>query len=528
MQEIKKKIFYLFLFLFFIIGSITSLDVGISHDEWHEQQNWEYNRDLSLNLKNNFFSDEVNNFDSSDYKDKYYGIGFQIISQPIQFLIKDLIFKYQNINEFGSKLIAKHFVVFIFFFISGITFYLISKKIINNKDFCYFSLGIYLLYPYLFGNSLFSPKDIPFMSTWIICTFISFNIFEKLIKKKVLTYSKVIVFGIATAFLLSIRVTGILIFLQYFVTFFLFLNIERISILSFFKNYYLKLITFTSFLILFLYAFYPLYWNNPFNFVNAIKWMGHYYHDICTNTLGTCMNAKNLPSTYIPIWLSVKLPILIILGILLIPFTEKKIFINKKEKIIFGTILITSISIPLLLIFRDVHLYDEIRHIMFLMPFFFLLGTISLYTFSKKFFYTLGIITIFVFIFENIKIHPYQYVWFNLPSRYIDLPNKFELEYQGISGREIAEQISKIDDNSLCILASPLYSVEPFLDQNKFNCFDRWQLIDTDYERPFIAVQHVRNIKKGMPYNCKSIHEEGFKLLFHKKKFIAGRILKCF
>ena len=55
----------------------------------------------------------------------------------------------------------------------------------------------------------------------------------------------------------------------------------------------------------------PVYWLNPLDIINAIKSMSHYYHDICTETLGVCMKAKNLPATYIPIWFSVKLPILI-------------------------------------------------------------------------------------------------------------------------------------------------------------------------------------------------------------------------
>ena len=47
--------------------------------------------------------------------------------------------------------------------------------------------------------------------------------------------------------------------------------------------------------------------------------------------------------------------------------------------------------------------------------------------------------------------------------------------------------------------------MKPFLDKNKFNCFAQWQLIDSNYERPLLAVQHVRNLKKSMPYKCKSI-----------------------
>ena len=38
----------------------------------------------------------------------------------------------------------------------------------------------------------------------------------------------------------------------------------------------------------------------------------------------------------------------------------------------------------------------------------------------------------------------------------------------------------------------------------------------------------LRNIKKGMPYNCKSIYDAGFNLLFHNSRFITGKLLKCF
>ena len=526
MNNLKSKIFYLFLFLFFITGSVTSLKVGISHDEWHEEENWKYNISLSQNIKNHIFSNEKIDPDLENYKDKYYGIGFQIISQPIQSILKE-IFKNNDINSFGAKLVSKHFVVFLFFFLSGISLYLIIRKIIDNDEFSYLALLTYLFYPYLFGQSLFSPKDIPFMSVWLICTYLSFNIFGNLIERNNSSTSSLVILGISTAFLLSIRVTGVLILIQYLISLLIYFNTSNINVIAFVKKFYLKILIFIFFLFLFIYLFYPLYWMNPLIFINAIQEMGRFYNDVCTNTLGTCMYAKDLPPTYIPIWLSVKLPLIIILGIFLIPFTEKKIFIDNKKNIFFGTILTTSILVPLILILRNVTLYDELRHIMFLIPFFFILGTISLYMFSKKFFLIFSILTISLFVIENIKIHPYQYVWFNLPSRVLDLTSDFELEYQGLSGKEIAKHISKTDQKEKCILVSPQHSVKPFLSTEKYNCYAQWQLIDTNYERPFLAVQHVRNLKKSMPYKCESIYEDGFNLLFHKKRFVTGKLLRC-
>ena len=522
-----KKLFTSFLIIFLIIGSLSSLKVGISHDEWHEEENWKFNLKIIKTFKDSINSENESTIDTDSYLDRYYGIGFQYISQPIQYFLKDKIKKYENVDDFGAKLISKHLVVFLFFFISGILFYQIIKNTIKDKVFSYFSTFLYLLYPYLLGHSFFSPKDIPFMSVWLLCTYLNFNVFNKLLKNKELSYFKVLILAVSTGFLLSIRVTGILIFFQYIITLLIFLNLTNLTFANFIKKFYKKIIFFTLFLIISVLILSPVYWTNPFSFFHAIKWMSHYYHDVCTNTLGVCMRAKELPSTYMFIWLSVKIPLIILVGFLLIPFTEKKIFKDDKKTLVFGTLLGTAILLPLLMVILNVNLYDEIRHIMFLIPLFFILGITSLYHFSKKFFLIFGFFTLSIFIYENIKIYPYQYVWFNLPARYLDLTKKFELEYMGISGREISKKILKMNEEKMCILSSPGHTVEPYFFNSKFNCFDKWQLIDTDYQRPFLAVQHVRNIKKGMTYNCEAISETNFKLLFHKKRFVTGKLLKC-
>ena len=209
-----KYFFNIFLIVFFLTGSFSSINVGISHDEWHEEQNWKFNLEIIENTHKKIFSKDTNNFNKVSL-DQYYGIGFQFVSQPIQSILKSTVQKYQNVNDFGAKLISKHFVIFLFFFISGICFFQIIKKTIKDKNICYFSTCIYFLYPYLLGHSMFNPKDVPFMSIWLLCTYLSLNIFEKLLKGKSLTYLQISVISFCTAFLLSIRVTGVLIFFQY-------------------------------------------------------------------------------------------------------------------------------------------------------------------------------------------------------------------------------------------------------------------------------------------------------------------------
>lgn len=529
-MEIKKKIIIIFLSIYFLVGSLNSIKSGISFDENYEELNWNFHKQLLIDLKDKFLLGKE--FDKKNFEIEVkgfvgYGIGFQIVSQPIQYFLQDIIALDNKISMYGAKLLSKHFVVFLFFFISGIFFYLILRKLVDNEDFCILGLIVYLTYPYLFGQSMFSPKDVPFLAVWVMCTYLSFNLIEKIINKKSINIKSALFLSLATSYLLSIRIAGILIFLQYFFLLILYLSIYKENLIKFFRNYNTKLIVFIFGIIIFSFLLNPIFLIDPSLIITTIKINANHFNNVGTNTFGKIMYAQDLPSTYIPIWMAVKIPIIIILGILLLPFSEKKIFKDKKNAIFFGTLLLTIVSIPLFLIFKNVHLYDELRQIMFLIPLIFIIGLVSLFNFSRTLFFVIGFISIIFFLIENVKINPYQYVWFNIPSRYFDLTNKFELEYQGISGKEIAKQIIKEKDQSVCILANPIHGVRPFLNNTNFDCFDIWQKVDTNFKRPFLAVQNVRNLKKSLPYKCKVINETGFKLFFHKEKFITGKLLKC-
>jgi len=132
MQIIKKKFFSIFLVFYLIIGSFASLNTGISFDEYHEEKNWKFHVSLTKHLTQHILLDKK--YDQKfekEYQNYFgYGVGFQIISQPIQFFLKKLLVKNQKIDDYGAHLTAKHFVVFLSFFLSGIFLYLILKKII--------------------------------------------------------------------------------------------------------------------------------------------------------------------------------------------------------------------------------------------------------------------------------------------------------------------------------------------------------------------------------------------------------------
>ena len=149
-----------------------------------------------------------------EYQDKYHGIAFHYISQPVQILTYKFISSLNDVSYSGAYLISKHSVVFVLFFISGFFFYLLSFKLTNNKLFSLISLSIYLFYPYLFGHAQFNMKDIPFLSVWLICTYFYLTAVEDLFYERDIKYGKILLISLLTSYLISIRILGLIIFLQ--------------------------------------------------------------------------------------------------------------------------------------------------------------------------------------------------------------------------------------------------------------------------------------------------------------------------
>ena len=103
----------------------------------------------------------------------------------------------------------------------------ILLKITNDEGYSILGSILYLTYPYLLGHSFFNSKDIPFLSLWLICTFLSCQIFEFFKKENQLKFSNLLILSFLTAYLFSIRITGILILIQYFITLLIFLHSEN-------------------------------------------------------------------------------------------------------------------------------------------------------------------------------------------------------------------------------------------------------------------------------------------------------------
>jgi hypothetical protein len=214
----------------------------------------------------------------------------------------------------------------------------------------------------------------------------------------------------------------------------------------------------------------------------------------------------------------------------LFPFVEKKIFSDDKSKIILGSLIISSISIIFFLIFFKVNLYDELRHILFIVPLILIISFSTIYFFSKKIAIYLTIFSIFVFLIQNINMYPYQYTWLNTFSNLIDVNKKFELDYWGVSGRNLAKKINNnkllLENRKNCIYVSPKHIFEPFIN-NQFNCVKSFFSIYPKSNEKYILVKYTRNIRRENPSNCKLVFDESYKLFLISQKLKMGEVYIC-
>ena len=525
-QLINKNFFNFFLIFYSLSAIVASLNTGITHDERFDLHNFQLNKNI---ISNFFLNTNLNTeylYGEKTFMNAFYGIGFHLLSFPIEQIFNFINF---DLTEEGRLQIIKHPSIIILFIISGIYFKKIIFLLTSHKNFSSLVGIFYLLYPYLIGHSFFNTKDSPFMSVWLICTFFIIKIIKDFIKKDKIVFKNIIILGFLTSLLLSIRIIGFLIFLEYLIFIIILFNNTNERLDIFFKKIYKPLAIFFIILVTNTYLLHPHFWKNPETLFFALDFFKNHIQTVCTITLGKCMEAQNLPSTYLPIWFFFKLPILILLGLFLFPLTDKKIFKKKINWKVVGSLITTILLILVLLILTKAILYDELRHVLFLVPLIMLVSITALFNyFSKKILFTSFLIYIFFFSFQNIKIFPYNYLWLNNVSTFLNVNQNFELDYWGASTRNVSNFFKKKNiDKKNCIISNRNEGLKYYL-KNKFHdCYIPFKNLDKKNNRPFYVALMERKLKKGLPNKCVEIHRESITLNFSKEKITLAKVFRC-
>ncbi len=450
----SKNLIILFFVGLTIVGYILHTDYGISLDE----ESTRFHGVVSLNYILDFlFPNQKFEFQMNEsipklaqYEHRGYGVFFEILVVSITEIILEM-------KNFSEIFYARHLANHLMFVISLICFYFLVLNIFKSKLYAFFGSAILYTSPRIFAQSFYNDKDLVFLSFFIFLIFFSI----KFIKKP--SYYNAFFLALFSAMACNIRIIGI--YIIFLVAFFLIIQMLMEN------KFYLKkiniLIVLIFFNFTFLYLLWPFLWEAPFdNIIYAIKTFTKYPWNANVFYLGDFYKSEFLPWHYFFIFFLATTPLLlsaiIICGIFQIVFRFIKRFINidknnsykdiwrgKNEKI-FLFILVTIIIPIFLILFLNSRIFNGWRHLYFLFPCLILIGIyfvdrIALIYFRKKktiiAIFILGIICINN-CYNLIKLHPYQYSYFNLIFEK-NANELFEIDYWGLSNKDALENIVK-------------------------------------------------------------------------------------
>ncbi|OFY87589.1 MAG: hypothetical protein A3F72_05630 [Bacteroidetes bacterium RIFCSPLOWO2_12_FULL_35_15] len=459
-----------FFVLFLLAGISIYKDYGLS---WDENSQWKYIGHVNFDFITHHNSAELLNSG-----DKYHGPAFEV------FLIAlEKIFKLSDSRDIFQM---RHLATFLVFFISSIFFYLLTLKIFKNKTLALIGCLLYVLSPPVFAHSFYNSKDPVFLSFFTISIYLAIVFYEKR------TLFWAFLCALITAFTIDIRIMGIIIPLILITLFLieLIFSFKERNKQNFFSN-----LAYFIFLIPLIILFWPVLWLGPIHhFIGAFKEAFYYHWNIDVFYLGKIYRSSELPWHYVPLWICISTPILYTVLFLTGTFVSLIKAIRTPLNFIktqhYQLIALIWFFLPMLmiLVLKSV-VFDTGRHLYFLHGGFILIavyGLEAIYKISKEkktVVFIFNFILLFSFagvIKSMIQLHPYEHLYFNsLAGKDMnEIKSRFEMDYWGLSSREVLENILQKDSSKQIKIFAESYPAT--LNARMMPLEERERLIYTD------------------------------------------------
>lgn len=463
--------------------------------------------------------------------DRYYGAFFELPLWWLSFLLPR-----------PERVYIRHLLIYGIFLVGVWFFYLIGKRLFKKTAWGLLGAVMLVASPRIFSDAFYNSKDIPFMVAFILAIWASLKLIDALHRNNGwLSIGLVLItHAVSCAILISTRVAGVLII--------------PLSSLSFFPSKLGPLERWKRNLILFVIDlvlvasltifFWPILWHDPVHeFINSFREMSKYPFYPLVLYQGQYFEAQMLPWHYLPVWIGITTPILVLISALLGIF---ELVSRVVQAVIFGIrgkILSRTYSLPDVLawilvsgwligpiiaiyLFHSV-LYDGWRQMFFIYPALVLMAIRGLYgvyawmrrqTRHKIWGRLCYLLVLVVGLAEPIgfmiRFHPYQNVYFNLfAGNPATLRQRFELDYWGLSYKQAIDYILAHDTANpiVAVVATPpgqiyrntalsieqrerLYLTIDFGEAKYFISNFRWHPDDYPYQDEFYSVD-VRGTK---------------------------------
>ncbi len=442
----KKKlvpaaVVLLFFCTYILVGYFIYKDFGVSADEGNDYIRGQANFER-------FFGGPQSNFDKvCVHKENtcYYPPLFSMV-----------LYGYAPAGDSQSIYWRRHQLTFAFFVVSVFIFFLIGKKIFKDWKLGLLGALFLIISPRIFAQSFYNPKDIPFLSAYVIAIYTLLLFLEK---KNVAT---AILHGIAIGVVCSIRTPGLIIIPITIFFYFLDLYLSKEG----WKDYFIgEMFVRVSIIIAagLIFWFTPNLYMHPIeNFIQAFNIMKQYPWDDFQLYMG--QNISNqIPWHYSIVWFAISSPlfylVLFVLGSLTLAIRTLKSRLREHFQSLRDLYLAAACGIlPIIaVIVEKSTIYADNRQMYFVYPPLLLISLFGFKLVVDKLrqmaphwqVWTAAILVIGLAypVYFMIRYHPYQYTYFNslAGTQMSAIKQNFGLDTWGVSTMDGLKYIAQTD-----------------------------------------------------------------------------------
>ncbi len=376
---------------------------------------------------------------------RFYGVSFEA---PL--LLAERAF---GIEDRRSVWLSRHLLTHLFFLSGGLFAYLLAGRLFGNRAVALLAMLLFLLHPRLYAHSFFNPKDIPFLTMFMIALFLTHRAFRRG------GPPAFALLGVGVGILLNLRIMGIILLAAILALQTLDLILRRGRIEK--GRVLVSTGAFALATGLTIYVLLPYLWPNPIG--RSIEWWTTLsFHPAVFTELfrGVDYLTTDFPPDYVPVWFSITSPpFALLLGLIgaaciLVMAMKQPQSALRNKTLRFGLLLIWCMAIPVAaIILLNANIYNEWRHVYFLWAPFSLLGAFGLrWMLATLRWARLRELTLVgtavgfaVIVVSMGLIHPNQQVFFNF---FVDrvtpghLRSQYPIDYWAHPARQVLERFS--------------------------------------------------------------------------------------
>ena len=414
--------------------------------------------------------------------DRFYGMAFEL---PLLLTERAL-----GLEDSRDIWLSRHLITHLFFLVGGFFCYLFAYRLFGSRLLALFAMLIFVLHPRLYAHSFFNTKDIPFLSMFMVCLYLTHRAFGN---GKIWRF---LILGIAVGVLTNLRIMGVTLFVAVLV-------MQLMDLLHAHDNSGRKRVlasaaAFGLSVVLTVYVSMPYLWPDPI--YRSTEWfatLSQHPLNIYQLFRGEIIVSNDVnPPEYFPVWMSITTPpIAIVLGVMgmLIIFlrglmSPREVLANTRLR--FGFLLIGCFMLPILsVIVLGSNAFNGWRQMYFLYAPFCLLALFGVQWIasallargarSRLGMYGVVGAGVAAVALSMMPIHPHQQVYFNfLVDRTTPehLSSQYDMDYWLLMYREGYEHLLKKHPSGSLRVHLPLVNAV-WLNQEILSESDRERLI---------------------------------------------------